>query len=307
MDKKLIDDIVWYIPFKKLRNNIRNLLLELNKDILNFSKSFNATRATTPQPYISVIEVDIADHCNLNCYSCTHFSQLAKEKYYDIEVFKKDIKRLSEITGGSVGIFHIMGGEPLLNKDCKDYFYIVRKYFKHSQIWLVTNGILLNQQNEEFWQSCIDNNVEIRPTKYPININWEEIKNKCDKYNLYFCFYNDENKPKESFKTLLSISGHCIPNISFLNCEIANQCIALKDGKLSTCGIPLYIERFNEFFNKNLVVTEKDYIDIYKVNSYEEILEQLAKPIPFCRYCATHQWYSIGKWLNSSKNINEYC
>ena len=304
MNKKLIDDILWWIPFKKLRNDVRNLLLDIDK---NNNKAFNAARVSTPQPYIYTLDIDIADQCNLNCYSCTHFSQLAKEKYYDIEVFEKDIKRLSELTSGWIKRFHIMGGEPLLNKNCKDYFYIVRKYFKDSQIWLVTNGILLRQQKEDFWQSCKDNNVEIKPTKYPLNINWEEIKELCNKHNINLAFYNDENEQKESYKTMLSLDGLCYPNISFLNCGVANQCVALRDGKLSTCGIPLYIERFNKFFNKNLLVTEKDYIDIYKVNSYEEVLEQLAKPIPFCRYCETREWKSIGKWSTSSKNINEYC
>lgn len=311
MNKKIIDDVVSYIPFKKLREKIKLLLNDfdnsISESIKASNRAFNAVRAVTPQIYISVIEVDIADHCNLNCYSCLHFSQLAKEKYYDIEVFEKDMKRLSELTGGWVGVFHIMGGEPLLNKNCKDYFYIARKYFKHSQLWLVTNGILLKQQNEDFWKACKDNNVEIRPTKYPININWEEIKELCHKNDVYFAFYNDENEPKESWKTLLSIAGQCAPNVSFLHCSIANTCVGLRDGKLSTCGVPLYVERFNQYFDKNLIVTEKDYIDIYKANSYKEVLEQLAKPIPFCRYCETRKWESIGKWAISTRDIKEYC
>ena len=153
MDKKIIDDIVWYIPFKKLREKVRLLLNNFDESISESIKSsnrtFNAIRAITHQIYISVIEVDIADHCNLNCYSCLHFSQLAKEKYYDIEVFERDIKRMSEITGGWVGLFHIMGGEPLLNIDfIKEIVSYTRNKedknlrFKYQ---MTTNGVYLKK------------------------------------------------------------------------------------------------------------------------------------------------------------------
>ena len=35
MDKKTIDDIVWYIPFKKLRNALREYLLNISNNIEN--------------------------------------------------------------------------------------------------------------------------------------------------------------------------------------------------------------------------------------------------------------------------------
>lgn len=33
MNKKLVDKIVWYIPFKNLRNDIRNFLVSLETNI----------------------------------------------------------------------------------------------------------------------------------------------------------------------------------------------------------------------------------------------------------------------------------
>ena len=38
MIKKIIDDIVWWIPIKKLRNQIRNLLLDLCSKIEAFNE-----------------------------------------------------------------------------------------------------------------------------------------------------------------------------------------------------------------------------------------------------------------------------
>lgn len=64
------------------------------------------------------------------------------------------MQQLSSITKSLVGRFHLMGGEPLLNQNCKDFFAVTRKFFPDSAIWLVTNGILLETQPKEFWESC---------------------------------------------------------------------------------------------------------------------------------------------------------
>ncbi|MEI0670056.1 radical SAM protein [Brachyspira pulli] len=317
MIEKDIDNIVWWIPFKKLRNSIRNYLLEIkniNIKLENVENNinnkylvlYNKIKKTTPKTNIDFIEIHLAEHCNLNCYSCSHFSQLAKEKYYDIDIFKNDIERLYELTNGIINRFHLMGGEPLLNKNCKDYFYIVRKYFKNSSIWLVTNGILLPKQDESFWLSCQKNNIEIHPTKYPINIDWEKIKQLCYHYNIPLIFYNNENVEKESRKNVIDLYGKMDSFDNFLNCGLATNCIALNNGKIFPCGISSNIWHFNEYFNKHLEITEYDYIDIYKTNNYKEILEFLSKPIPFCRYCNITKWHGIGKWETSKRNIEEY-
>lgn len=44
------------------------------------------------------VEVNLADHCNLNCQCCDHFSPVASEKFYEFNQYSKDIKRLSYLT-----------------------------------------------------------------------------------------------------------------------------------------------------------------------------------------------------------------
>ncbi|MBW5396646.1 radical SAM protein, partial [Brachyspira pilosicoli] len=92
----------------------------------------------------------------------------------------------------------------------------------------------------------------------------------------------------------------------FINCLGANNCIQLDNGKLFTCSISAYINYFNNYFNKNIPITEYDYIDIYKVNNYNEILFFLSKPIPLCKYCNNINWKTIGEWKISTKSIDEY-
>ena len=340
MDIEKINKIVWWIPFKNLRNDIRNILLEINelknhlnrnisyteknindlsseinnlknsikKDLYNDQRKIeNYLRKITPRPYLDFIEFHLAEHCNLGCYSCVQFSQIAEEEYYDIEEFERDVKRLFELTNGLIGRIHLMGGEPLLNKNCKDYFFIVRKYFKFNTVLLVTNGILLPKQEKSFWESCRENNITISPTKYPLEIDWDKIQKICNEYNIKLNFYDGSGeRNKVSNKNVLKLEGDLDPFHNFIRCWLSNKCVALYKGKICNCSLVPYIKHFNKAFNQNLEVTEMDTIDIYKAKTYEEILEFIAKPIPFCRYCNVDKWRSTGKWQRSEKSINEY-
>ncbi|MCH5322196.1 MAG: hypothetical protein J1E31_01265 [Helicobacter sp.] len=60
----------------------------------------NSLRKLTPQANLSFVEIHLAEHCNLNCFSCSHFSQLADEEYTDLASFEKDMKQLALICGG---------------------------------------------------------------------------------------------------------------------------------------------------------------------------------------------------------------
>ncbi|TLD88710.1 4Fe-4S cluster-binding domain-containing protein [Helicobacter sp. MIT 05-5294] len=260
----------------------------------------------TPQSYLRILEIHLAEHCNLNCFSCNHFSQLAPKGFPDILQFKQDMERLSNLTFGLVGRFHLMGGEPLLNPNCKDFFQVTRKYFPKSAIWLVTNGILLESQPKDFWESCRENKIEIHPTKYPIKVNWEVIEQKCKDFGIPLIFYDNSNIQKTSYKTILDLKGSLDSLNGFSYCHQANNCTHFKNGKIYPCSIAPNIQYFNAAFHQNLPITPIDFIDIYKAKDYHEILQFLAKPIPFCRFCNLAKWKSIGEWKTSKKEIGEY-
>ncbi len=258
----------------------------------------------TPQAFLRSISVDITAHCNLHCYSCDHFSQFAKKSHYDMAQFEKDIKRLSELSQGFIETISIIGGEPLLNKNCKEYCRIARRYFPYSTIHIITNGILLPKQDESFWETCRDCKIEITPTKYPIGIDWDSIRKRCEDYNITFKFYGEEEK--YSFKTCLNPKGDCDPFISFIHCHRANSCTQLSNGKIYPCSVASNISYFNTHFKQNLQTSTFDSIDIHiPTTTYSDILQFLAKPIPFCRYCDTTKT-TYQPWLHSKKDIQEY-
>ena len=87
---------------------------------------------------------------------------------------------------------------------------------------------------------------------------------------------------------------------------MANFCIFLKDGKLSTCCLPLVADRFNNYFKQKFETSENDFIDIYKAQNIAEIFDFLRKPMPFCRYCNLRAWEVGIEWGVSKKEISEW-
>lgn len=105
-----------------LQNTLQNAeskiqnLTQQNTDLKNTNEAIKRSndqtarhlRKLTPQPFLKLIEIHLAESCNLNCFSCSHFSQLAPNEMPNIQSYEKEIKRLSEITNGLVGRFHLM-------------------------------------------------------------------------------------------------------------------------------------------------------------------------------------------------------
>lgn len=256
---------------------------------------------------IEKIDIHITDHCNLNCRSCTHFSPLSEEFYLDIDDFEKDIKRLSELTKGAVGQIFLLGGEPLLHKELIDFFPVARHYFKDSELIIITNGILLNSQEDRFWKALRRYNIKIWTSRYGLNIDYSSIDKKAKDFGV-FLGYTSMNFDKENKKIWtkfpLDLKGSQYWVEAFYHCAVKN-CVTLKKGKLYTCPTTAHIEHFNKYFKTNLELSPYDYIDIFKISAFDEILSFLYKPTPFCRFCKT-QNLENGYWAPSKKDINEW-
>jgi organic radical activating enzyme len=274
-----------------LKDNIRKTYEKLRK---YYSRNINKRFG---------FEVHLADHCNLNCVGCSHFSPLAEEHFLDVDTYRKDCERFSELTGKYVREINLMGGEPLLHKDIVDIMKITRSYFKDSSIYIVTNGILLDKMGEEFWDACNKNNIVISITLYPVNLNARKFSELAWEYNVKI--ETQINRYRTNFrKDVYDIKGNQNKKENFKKC-IEAHCHHLYEGKFYVCPIPAYIKYFNKYFSQNLEVSAKDYIDIYQKNSARTIRKYFRKSIPFCRYCNMNAHTNI-KWSVSKKEISEW-
>ena len=250
-------------------------------------------------------EVQLVEHCNLNCKGCSHFSPLCKEEFLDVNEYERDCKRLSELFEGEANFIRLMGGEPLLHPKIAEFLKITRNNFPTATIDLDTNGILVLSMKKNFWKEMHDNNINLTITKYPIKLDYDKIKEKCNKEKVKFRFFDEQ--PVRQFTHLpLDLEGRGQIECNFFSCYLANSCHTLKHGKMYTCSTVPHVNHFNEYYNCNLNISKKDSIDIYKATSGDEILEFLAKPIPFCRYCNVNAREHGFDWEISKKDILEW-
>ena len=257
------------------------------------------------------IEIHIVDHCNLNCYGCDNFAPIAKPWIIMLNNYRNQLEQLAKISNKKINEIRIMGGEPLLHPDIIDIIIITSETFNNSQITLLTNGLLLKDMNEDFWNILNKYNVHIWLSIYNDKVDIDFCKTMFEEYNISNSISHSEilsctNSPV--FHNLsLVLDSNLIANENWEKCYLARgKCVTLRNGKIYPCECASLIDIFNNYFNTNFKITENDYMDIYK-NTFEEICDYINKPIPFCKYCDTKKRASIYyPHMKSRKEITEW-
>ena len=253
-------------------------------------------------------EVHLAEHCNLNCAGCAAFSSIAEPTFIDIEEFKRDFKRLGELFNHECSNIRLEGGEPLLNPNIIEFMKIARENFTQGEIFIFTNGILLPQQGEDFWQACRDNNINIVISAYPIKIDTDKISAMADKFGIKAQWaWGEAESTHDTFAICkMDLSGKQDINKNYAVCPRGNDCIMLDHGRLYTCTFAPTVKHFNKKFNTNIEITENDSVDIYKEDNKDVILKKLSQPIPACRYCWPPDKRPTFKWHVTKGEISEW-
>lgn len=256
-------------------------------------------------PKMLSFEVPLADHCNLNCVGCSHFSPLSPPNFMDLDTFTCDFKRMSELLEAHTHQIRLMGGEPLLNHDINKYLVVARQYFPHADILVVTNGLLLPKMEEPFWETCRENQIVIAPTKYPVNFDYDAAEKLVEAHGVKYRYFSDRDAVGVFEKYALDPQGLQDYEQNYRMCSIPNPCPHLRNGRLYLCPIPPTVRYLNESFGTHFEESPQDFIDIHQAKSAEEILEFLAKPIPFCRYCRKDVTEEV-PWRQSQHELSEW-
>lgn len=300
--EQINEDFAFYL-LKKLKNQKRGndtefIINKMRDQLLRF----------VPRPYLEYLVINILDHCNLKCKGCDHFACVADPYLVSYQTLHNDLERMAEIMhGDNIMKIAVMGGEPLLHPDLLEILKDVRGKFPNAIIRLTTNGLLLLQQKDDFWTVCRNYDVTIVNTKYPIKIDYEKMKEKAASENVKFQFFEGtgDDTVKTSSKKIITLDGTNDPVKSFAKCYISNYGNFLMEGKFYGCPFSCQSYRiFNKKFKQNLRMTERDYLDIYKIQDMQEIFEFAAKPRPYCRYCSDlDRWH---EWERSRQDISEW-
>jgi len=215
-----------------------------------------------------MLDVHLANACNLHCDGCNHWSNYNFKEIFSNEVLYKWAKPWAKRL--SPERINLLGGEPLLNKECEQIISTYRELFPDSVIKLFTNGLLLSKQ--EWLYECLKrNNIVLVITFHSKN---KVYKAKFKKELQFLQTWGKAKLIKETwFRKVYNIkkveveirymSGHWYktykgnginavpytdnnPSKSWENC-ISKDSMQLYNGNLFKCGPIAYL---NDFLDK---------------------------------------------------------
>lgn len=242
--------------------------------------------------YLSYLEFHVADHCNLNCKFCTHYSPLVKEPVFtDYAEFERGIRQLKKYVY-DIGVIRILGGEPLLNPELDKFIRLVRSLYPAAIIDVVTNGLLVEKISEELIETMRECVAFFHISLYkPMQDKIKQVEKflyeKGIAYSLsplnsvFFKTQTLERQEEEDF---------------FYSCFQAT-CTCLQDGKLAPCYAPFTTKYFNHEFHQNIPTDEG--VDLFDTELNLPLLKaQMLIPMERCHYCyngVPHEWSVVGR------------
>ena len=197
MDKKIIDDIVWHIPFKKLRNSVRTLLMGLNNNFDNvesikrlliennsnvesIKRLLIENNAQNMENIILLIKKmndissfqEIDSDINLENYSYNIFSSNGEDGIIN-EIFKRigvtnkiyvDIGKHDKLKNNTYLLLY-EGWQGILFESDKTNFDIIKKYFElpimEGDLLLQNINITIHNIDKVLYKYVYNNNIDL--------------------------------------------------------------------------------------------------------------------------------------------------
>lgn len=229
------------------------------------------------------LDIHVAEHCNLNCISCMHYSPLAKPEFCNIAALERNLNYLSKIQH-SFNCVRIMGGEPLLNPDLVNILRICRMYCTDIRIELVTNGLLLKSMSDAFWEACRLYGIVVSVTIYPVNVDYRTIEKLCNRHGVKSEVFAVRIGENAFFAYRVNPKGGKRVFMKFLKCY-SSGCLQLVGNRIYSCPMSAYVQHLNNAFGYDFKQRSGDYVEVDKIKSVLPIRWLMCRPKPFCHYC----------------------
>jgi len=257
------------------------------------------------KPVLPFLETMATQVCNLTCEGCTNYSDLTHQGYVKWADMEQDLSAWLQVV--DIPDFGIMGGEPLINPEIREWLRGVRRLMPQSQIRFTTNGLLLNKHFD-----VLDVAHEIGNTVFKITVHTPGpeieyiIQRVFDKYdwesvteygiqrwrttnNLRF----QVNRPTQFVKSYKGMYNdmmpyNSVPAESFGAC-IQQTCPLLYQGRIYKCSTQgLLRETLTKVGNPNSTEWAPYLVDGIGVDDTDAIGQFIAnfgRPAAVCRMC----------------------
>lgn len=230
------------IKFGIVKDRVFKDKLKIKNRLMDDSNIFWVSDSS--MPLLKSVETHIVDYCNLNCKGCSHFSNLYHSgDRIPFDTYCRDLQRLSQ----KVNIFLVsmLGGEALIHERIIDYIDFTRRILPYADISIITNGLLLPKQKEDFFISCVENNIAVEVSEYlPTSQMLNHIICILEQYGIVYKIRKNINM----FMKNIDLSGKADKNKAMKSCLRAD-CNFLREGRLYKCPFEALGNKFFEYFH----------------------------------------------------------
>lgn len=257
------------------------------------------------KPILPFLEIMVNHGCNLACHGCTTYSDLKYSGFYKWKDGKSQIKPwIDRLEISAIGL---IGGEPLVNPDLKDWIIGIRKLLPDAQIRFVTNGFLSIEKWEIFEllrdigntvykisYHVPDSRLDAAIEKIMSSLKWDAIyEHGIHRYiNYDYNFRFQVAKPEKFLKTFLNDYENMAPHNStdaFEFC-VQKRCPMLYNGQIFKCGTLALTEGILERFNYPNLELWKPYLKQglspnCSDSQLSNFLDNFGKSNTLCRQC----------------------
>jgi organic radical activating enzyme len=212
--------------------------------------------------FIPECHTAVTTKCSLNCTKCNMLIPKHRQENTDEFVELSKLKNDADLFFGIADYceeFQILGGEPLLHPDFKDYLEYLLKYRKKiNKLQIVTNGTII--PNQEILQICNYYNISFTISNYTLS----DISNYAAKRNEVLQIIGQNNLIMADAPIAISWSDFFKKGERSV--EHYQRCSpvfkGLNDGKFYSCHLVWSADKCN-FVKAN----EDDYLDLSKIKS----------------------------------------
>lgn len=276
-----------------------------------------------PKLTLPFVETMITYACNLSCAGCTNYSDYNMKGYVKWATGKKWLQKWLKVI--NIQEFGIMGGEPTLNPECKEWLYGVRDLLPTSQLRFTSNAVnFLKKPQVLDWCIDIGNTVfkfslhqDAPYTKESVEYvfekyNWKPIKEHGIKRWIGPNKTRFQiNTPKKFLKTYKGTFGNIKPHNNnpheaFDIC-IQQNCPLLFEGKIYKCSSIALLNKVLNDWNQPITSDWVPYTSYKGISHDNELsvikkfIDNFEKPNKICRMCPTAK--DTSSVINHRKNV----
>ena len=285
----------WYVSFHN-----ENSMVSRQNVVQRF-----AQRAAGKKPHLYHAEIHITDHCNLNCKSCGHFSNIAPEWYASVDDFARDLRALAAHVSGLDELM-VMGGEPLLHPKVGEFMLVARTLFPDTRLYLMTNTLLLPKMNDEFWEIMHETRSILLCDDYPVHSKKDYIAQQAHDFDVTLEWTQFR---EDFFRAPLEAEGINDTYYSFARCQGFSNCPIIRAGKIYPCAPIAYADIFENYFGlSGFERSEQDSFELQPEPTLKrswEMMDFLLHAVPWCSHCNFDK-FTYFKWGTSKKEAGEW-